>query len=415
MHIERPAGGPVSYKDAGVNIDAATGALAAIKEHARSTFGDSGAAPIGHFGGTYQLPGGPDRLLVASADGIGTKLKLAFVSGGEAHFRVGADLVNHCTNDILACGARPLFFLDYVAMGVLEPDALERLVAGMAAACRENGLALIGGETAEMPGMYADGEYDAAGFIVGIVAPEKVIDGSAISAGDRLIGIPSVGLHTNGYSLARRIVGLTGERATDVALLAQPLPGDDRSIGGALLREHPTYVPAVLPLAEQGLIHGIAHITGESWMDAAKDRLRGYRQALEAADIPSDPALVREGDWSTSAGYEQTLVLMALPDPPTAIFCSNDRMAIGCYEALKELGLRIPQDVSVVGYDDEEVARHLNPPLTTLVLPHRAMGRWAVDKALSMVGTATARHHLVKLECPLIERHSVAAPGKAKG
>ncbi|MCB1493966.1 MAG: LacI family DNA-binding transcriptional regulator [Rhodobiaceae bacterium] len=159
----------------------------------------------------------------------------------------------------------------------------------------------------------------------------------------------------------------------------------------------------------------IAHITGESWMDAAKDRLRGYRQALEAADIPSDPALVREGDWSTSAGYEQTLVLMALPDPPTAIFCSNDRMAIGCYEALKELGLRIPQDVSVVGYDDEEVARHLNPPLTTLVLPHRAMGRWAVDKALSMVGTATARHHLVKLECPLIERHSVAAPGKAKG
>ena len=139
MHIERPAGGPVSYKDAGVNIDAATGALAAIKEHARSTFGDSGAAPIGHFGGMYQLPGGPDRLLVASADGIGTKLKLAFVSGGEAHFRVGADLVNHCANDILACGARPLFFLDYVAMGVLEPDALERLVAGMAAACRENG------------------------------------------------------------------------------------------------------------------------------------------------------------------------------------------------------------------------------------------------------------------------------------
>ena len=275
MHIERPAGGPVSYKDAGVNIDAATGALAAIKQHARSTFGDSGAAPIGHFGGMYQLPGGPDRLLVASADGIGTKLKLAFVSGGEAHFRVGADLVNHCANDILACGARPLFFLDYVAMGVLEPDALERLVAGMAAACRENGLALIGGETAEMPGMYADGEYDAAGFIVGIVAPEKVIDGSAISAGDRLIGIPSVGLHTNGYSLARRIVGLTGERATDVALLAQPLPGDDRSIGGALLREHPTYVPAVLPLAEQGLIHGIAHITGGGLIDNVPRMLPG--------------------------------------------------------------------------------------------------------------------------------------------
>jgi phosphoribosylformylglycinamidine cyclo-ligase len=204
---------------------------------------------------------------VASADGIGTKLKLAFITGGEAHFRVGADLVNHCANDILALGAKPLFFLDYVAMGTLDPLALERLVAGMSAACRENGLALIGGETAEMPGMYAEGEYDAAGFIVGIVAPDKVIDGSRITAGDRLIGIQSVGLHTNGYSLARRIAGLTGDRATDTAFLAQPLVGDTVSIGGALLREHPTYVPVVLPLVEQGLIKGIAHITGGGLTD----------------------------------------------------------------------------------------------------------------------------------------------------
>jgi len=267
MQIEREQRGPVSYRDAGVDIDAATGALAAISKHAQSTFGATGAAPIGHFGGIYRLPAGPDQLLVASADGVGTKLKLAFLVGGEAHFRVGADLVNHCANDILACGARPLFFLDYVAMGVLDPLALERLVAGMADACRQNGLALIGGETAEMPGMYAEGEYDAAGFIVGTVTPDRVIDGAAIAEGDLLIGLPSVGLHTNGYSLARRIVGLTGERETDLALLARPLPGDGGPIGTALLREHPTYVPQVLPLVERGLIRGIAHITGGGLTD----------------------------------------------------------------------------------------------------------------------------------------------------
>jgi phosphoribosylformylglycinamidine cyclo-ligase len=307
MQIERPSGGPVSYKDAGVNIDAATGALAAIKDHARSTFGDSGAAPIGHFGGIYQLPGGPDRLLVASADGIGTKLKLAFVTGGEAHFRVGADLVNHCANDILACGARPLFFLDYVAMGVLDPLALERLVAGMAAACRENGLALIGGETAEMPGMYADGEYDAAGFIVGIVAPDKVIDGSAIAPGDLLIGIPSVGLHTNGYSLARRIAGLTGDRATDIAILAQPLEGDTVSIGGALLREHPTWVPDVLPLVEQGLVHGIAHITGGGLIDNVPRMLpEGVAARFDPATWSAPPIfkwLTEQGKMEISEQY----------------------------------------------------------------------------------------------------------------
>jgi phosphoribosylformylglycinamidine cyclo-ligase len=253
---------PVTYRDAGVDIDAATGALSAISRHAQSTFGNGGAAPIGHFGGMFRLPSGPEQILVASADGVGTKLKLAFVAQGEAHFRVGADLVNHCVNDILACGARPLFFLDYVAMGKLDPVALERVVAGMAAACRENGLALIGGETAEMPGMYAEGEYDAAGFIVGTVRPDEVIDGTTIEEGDLLIGLPSVGLHTNGYSLARQIIGLTGERETDLALLAAPLPQSDATVGEALLREHVTYFPTVYPLVEQGRVRGIAHITG---------------------------------------------------------------------------------------------------------------------------------------------------------
>jgi phosphoribosylformylglycinamidine cyclo-ligase len=267
MQIVREERKPVTYRDAGVDIDTATGALAAISRHAQSTFGATGASPIGHFGGMYRLPSGPDQILVASADGIGTKLKLAFIVGGEAHFRVGADLVNHCANDILACGARGLFFLDYVSMGKLDPVALERLVAGMADACRENGLALIGGETAEMPGMYTDGEYDAAGFIVGTVSPDRVIDGASIAIGDALIGLPSVGLHTNGYSLARRIVGLTDDRATDTALLAQALPGDTVPVGSALLREHPTYVPAVMPLVEAGLIRGIAHITGGGLTD----------------------------------------------------------------------------------------------------------------------------------------------------
>ena len=156
----------------------------------------------------------------------------------------------------------------------------------------------------------------------------------------------------------------------------------------------------------------IAHITGEMWMDAARDRLKGHRHALATSDIPFDPALVREGNWQTSAGYEQTNALMDLPNPPTAIFCSNDRMAVGCYEALKERGLNIPGDVSVIGYDDEEIARHLTPPLTTLVLPHREMGRWAVEKALSPARGGTGRIRPTKLECPLIERASIAPPAR---
>lgn len=159
----------------------------------------------------------------------------------------------------------------------------------------------------------------------------------------------------------------------------------------------------------------IAHISGEMWMDAAKDRLEGYRQALATADIPYDPMLVREGNWQPSAGYEHTNALLDLERPPTAIFCANDRMAVGCYEALKERGLKIPRDISVIGYDDEEVAGHLTPQLTTLVLPHREMGRWAVEQILSAPTPATAetagdRFPITKLECPLIERESIAPP-----
>ncbi len=258
----------ISYRDAGVDIDRAARSLGAIAGFARATGNAGTAGAIGHFGGIYRLPAGEDRLLIASADGIGTKIKLAFLLGGEAHKRVGGDLVNHCVNDILACGARPLFFLDYIAMGSIDSEALEGLVEGMAGACAVNGAALIGGETAEMPGLYAPGEYDAAGFIVGEVAPAAFIDGSRIEAGDALIGLPAVGLHTNGYSLARMITGLTGDADEDRTRLSSPLPGGaGESIGEALLAPHPTYFPEVYPLVQDGLVRGIAHITGGGLID----------------------------------------------------------------------------------------------------------------------------------------------------
>jgi phosphoribosylformylglycinamidine cyclo-ligase len=302
----RPA---VTYRDAGVDIDAATLAVDRLKRHAHATFGTSGAAaPLGHFGGVYRLDAGPDRLLIASADGIGTKLKLAFLLGGPAHYGVGGDLVNHCVNDILACGARPLFFLDYIAMGRLDGDVLEALIAGMANACRENGLALIGGETAEMPGLYADGEYDAAGFIVGTVAPEAFVDGSAVRAGDVLVGLPSAGLHTNGYSLARRIVGLTGDADNDRRLLERRLPGtDDETIEDGLMAPHVTYLPSVLPLVERRLVRGMAHVTGGGLLDNVPRMLpEGLAAEFDPSTWAANPIfayLVEAGRLSAEERY----------------------------------------------------------------------------------------------------------------
>src|SRR6187455_542357 len=196
---------PVSYSDAGVDIDVATHATDRIKELARRTFNQRTLSEIGSFGGMFDgaFPGLRQPVLVASADGVGTKLKIAFLTG--VHDTIGRDLVNHCVNDILVQGARPLFFLDYIATGKLSPDVVAGIVSGVTNGCRENGCVLLGGETAEMPGFYADGEYDVAGFIVGVVDREKILDGKSIRHGDLLIGLPSVGLHTNGYSLARKL------------------------------------------------------------------------------------------------------------------------------------------------------------------------------------------------------------------
>src|SRR5260221_13362329 len=196
----------MDYRQSGVDIDAGNETVRRIKSLARATFTPGVLSDIGSFGGLFRLDRDrfADPVLVSGADGVGTKLKVAFMTGG--HDSIGADLVNHCVNDILVQGAEPLFFLDYLATGRLSPAVAEQVVSGVARACRENGCALIGGETAEMPGFYADGEYDIAGFIVGVVERSRVIDGKSIVPGDVLIGLPSAGLHTNGYSLARRVL-----------------------------------------------------------------------------------------------------------------------------------------------------------------------------------------------------------------
>src|SRR5687767_14886277 len=196
----------MDYRQAGVDIEAGNEVVRRIKSLARGTFTPGVLSEIGSFGGLFRLDSKAlsEPVLVSSADGVGTKLRLAFMTG--VHTTIGRDLVNHCVNDILVQGAEPLFFFDYLATGKLDPDVAVQIVEGLAAACRENGCALLGGETAEMPGFYADGEYDVAGFIVGAVEKDRLIDGSGIAAGDLLIGIPSSGLHTNGYSLARSIV-----------------------------------------------------------------------------------------------------------------------------------------------------------------------------------------------------------------
>jgi phosphoribosylformylglycinamidine cyclo-ligase len=247
----------MDYQSSGVDIDAGNEVVRRIRSLAKGTFTPGVLSEIGSFGGLFSLAslGAPDAVLVASADGVGTKLKVAFDSG--VHDTVGEDLVNHCVNDILVQGARPLFFLDYLATGRLAPTVAEQIVSGMAVACRENGCALLGGETAEMPGFYADGEYDLAGFIVGLVDRARIVDGRDLVPRDVLIGIPSTGLHTNGYSLARRIVFdvLKLDFDSDVEELGT-------SIGDALLVPHRSYLRTLQPLLDRQLVKGLAHITG---------------------------------------------------------------------------------------------------------------------------------------------------------
>src|SRR5215216_1016489 len=253
---------PISYADSGVDIDAATRATDRIKELARTTFNQRTLSEIGSFGGMFDgaFPNMSQPVLVASADGVGTKLKVAFVTG--VHSTVGRDLVNHCVNDILVQGARPLFFLDYIATGKLSPDVVASVVEGVTNGCRENGCVLLGGETAEMPGFYQEREYDIAGFIVGVVDREKIIDGKTIAPGDVLLALPSAGLHTNGYSLARKLFfEVAGyEPHTQIAELRM-------TAGEALLLPHLSYLKPLDGLLDAGTIKGLAHITGGGLTD----------------------------------------------------------------------------------------------------------------------------------------------------
>jgi len=247
----------MKYADAGVNIAAADDAKQRIRHHASRTFTPGVLGGIGGFGALFAL----DRkkwhepVLVSSADGVGTKLKIAMALG--VHATVGGDLVNHCVNDILVQGAEPLFFLDYLAMGKLDPEVVEQLVEGMSRACRKAGCALIGGETAEMPGFYPPGEYDLAGFIVGAVERKKLLTGKNVKPGDALIALPSAGLHTNGYSLARKLVFEVAKLKPDTYVAAV-----GNKIGAELLKPHLCYAPALKNIVARGLPSALAHITG---------------------------------------------------------------------------------------------------------------------------------------------------------
>ena len=263
-------------------------AVARARGAIRSTFTPGVVGDVGGFGGLFRpdFRGLEDPLLVASTDGVGTKLKVA--AAASVHDTVGQDIVNHCVNDILVQGARPLFFLDYIATGRLEPDVVGLLIEGVAKACRENGCALLGGETAEMPGVYADGDYDMAGTIVGVVDRPKLLDGTRVSEGDILIGLASSGLHTNGYSLARKILF---ER---LGLLPESrVPELGGTVGEALLAVHRSYLAPVLPLVEDGLLSAMAHITGGGFQDNIPRILPGGLDAVIHPEAWAWPPLFR--------------------------------------------------------------------------------------------------------------------------
>jgi phosphoribosylformylglycinamidine cyclo-ligase len=250
-----------TYRESGVNIDAQDEALREVRHIVRDTFTPGVMSDIGSFGGLFRgtFEGIEKPVLVSSTDGVGTKLRVA--QAMRIHDTVGYDLVCHCVNDILVQGARPLFFLDYYATGKLRPAVMTDVVRGMARACRENGAALIGGETAEMPGFYGDDDYDIAGFIVGVVDEKNVIDGKSVREGDVVIGLPSVGLHTNGYSLARKIF------VEQMGVDYQTILPEIGKVGEALLQPHISYLKPLLPLVDQRRVHALAHITGGGLTD----------------------------------------------------------------------------------------------------------------------------------------------------
>jgi phosphoribosylformylglycinamidine cyclo-ligase len=295
----------ISYQDAGVSIDEADRAVGAIRKMARATFTKGVLTDIGSFGGCFALPKMRQPVLVSSVDGVGTKLKVAFAAG--RHDTIGEDLVNHCVNDIAVQGARPLFFLDYLATGKLQADVAAQVISGIARGCSSNGCALIGGETAEMPGMYLDGEYDIAGTIVGVVEKSAILTGAKVVAGDILLALPSNGLHTNGYSLARKLLfEVAGLKIDSV------LPETGTVLADELLKVHRSYFKAITTLVKSRSISAAAHITGGGITDNLPRVLpKGLAAAIDTKSwqVPPLFTMMREIGSVPDADWRRTFNL----------------------------------------------------------------------------------------------------------
>jgi phosphoribosylformylglycinamidine cyclo-ligase len=275
----------ITYADAGVDIERANRTKQRIKYLAHKTFNKSVLSEIGGFGGLFQVDKKKyhDPVLVSSVDGVGTKLKVAFEMN--LHHTIGGDLVNHCVNDIAVQGAAPLFFMDYLATGKLEPEIAEKVITGIADACKHNGCALIGGETAEMPGFYPGGEYDLAGFIVGVVEREKIITGKTVQVGDVLIGLASNGLHTNGYSLARKLLFSVARYSPDTYVNEMKA-----KVGAELMKQHKSYWPIIRKLVDAEAVSAMAHITGGGITENLPRVLpKGMAAIVEMGSWPSQP------------------------------------------------------------------------------------------------------------------------------
>src|SRR5450755_2742254 len=291
-----PQTGSITYADAGVNIDRGNRTKQRIKYLAHKTFTKGVLSEIGGFGGLFAVDKKYlDPVLVSSVDGVGTKLKIAFEMN--VHHTIGSDLVNHCVNDIAVQGAAPLFFMDYLATGKLDPEIVEKVIGGLAEACKHNGCALIGGETAEMPGFYPEGEYDLAGFIVGVVERERIITGKTVEPGDVILGLPSNGLHTNGYSLARKLLFEVARYTADSYV--NELKG---KVGNELLRTHKSYWPVVKKLVAADCVSALAHITGG-----------GITENLPRVLPRTVAAVIETGSWPVLPIFEHLQQLGNVP------------------------------------------------------------------------------------------------------
>jgi phosphoribosylformylglycinamidine cyclo-ligase len=288
--------GPITYADAGVHIDRANRTKQRIKYLAHKTFTKGVLSEIGGFGALFSVDKKYlDPVLVSSVDGVGTKLKVAFEM--KMHHTIGADLVNHCVNDIAVQGAAPLFFMDYLATGRLEPEVAEKIVEGLAEACKHNGCALIGGETAEMPGFYPEGEYDLAGFIVGVVEREKIINGKSVEVGDIVLGLPSNGLHTNGYSLARKLLFEVAGYSPDTFVSEMK-----NKVGNELMRTHKSYWPIIRKMIAGECVAALAHITGG-----------GITENLPRVLPRGTAAVIERGTWPVLPIFEHLQKLGNVP------------------------------------------------------------------------------------------------------